>query len=112
VNISEAIKSIDSSTFQGVELSPKNGVEDENLKKFEKKIEHLDTSTISNNRDLELIPQSTQDSQVNTSTYPRTPLAGSPLDDSSSQALYISRYIYIQAHPKHTLTKVHYTTYG
>ena len=77
VNISEVIKSIDSSTFHGVELAPKNGVEDLDTT--------IDPSTISNNRDLELVPQSTEDSQVNTSTYPRTHLAGPTLDDSSSQ---------------------------
>src|SRR5215467_13159640 len=78
VNISEVIKSIDSSTFHGVELAPfiapKNGVEDLDTT--------IDPSTISNNRDLEL---ATEDSQVNTSTYPRTPLAGPLLDNSSSQ---------------------------
>jgi len=67
-------------------IAPKNRVEDLDTT--------IDPSTISNNRDLELVPQSTEDSQlsqVNTSTYPRTPLdifAGSTLDgltDSSSQ---------------------------
>src|SRR5215831_13293138 len=75
VNISDVIKSIDSSTFQGIELAPKNGVEDLDTT--------IDPSTISNNR--ELVPLSTENSQVDTSTYPRTPLAGSPFDDSSSQ---------------------------
>ena len=75
VNISEVIKSIaGSSTFHGVELAPKNGVED--------LATTIDPSTISNNRDLEL---ATEDSQVNTSTYPRTPLDG--LTNSSSQDL-------------------------
>src|SRR5215472_3902890 len=56
VNISEVIKSIaGSSTFHGVELAPKNGVEDLDTT--------IDPSTISNNRDLEL---ATEDSQVNT----------------------------------------------
>jgi len=45
----------------------------------------IDPSTISNNRDLKLVPQSTEDSQVNTSTYPRTLLAGPTLDDSSNK---------------------------
>ena len=53
-------------------IAPKNGVEDLDTT--------IDPSTISNNRDLEL---ATEDSQVNTSTYPRTPLAGPTLDDSS-----------------------------
>ena len=75
VNISDVIKSIDSSTFQGIELAPKNGVEDLDTT--------IDPSTISNNR--ELVPLSTENSQVNTSTYPRTPLTGPPPDDSSSQ---------------------------
>src|SRR5215467_14425052 len=83
VNISEVIKSIDSSIFHGVELAPKNGVEDLDTT--------IDPSTISNNRNLELIPQSTEDSQVNTSTYPRTPLASPTLDDSSSQGQDLRR---------------------
>src|SRR5215467_823117 len=77
VNISDVIKSIDSSTFYGglaSFIAPKNGVEDLDTT--------IDPSTISNNRDLEL---ATEDSQVNTSTYPRTPLAGPTLEDSSSQ---------------------------
>ena len=77
VNISDVIKSIDSSTFHGVELAPKNGVEDLNT-----------IIQPSNNRDLELVSQSIEDSQlsqVNTSTYPRTPLAGPTFDDSSGQ---------------------------
>src|SRR5215472_12505707 len=61
-NINDVIKSIDSSTFQGIELAPKNGVED--------LATTIDPSTISNNR--ELVPQSTEDSQINTSTYTRT----------------------------------------
>jgi len=84
VNISDVIKSIDSSTFHELApfIAPKNGVEDLDTT--------IDPSTISNTRDLELVPQSTEDSQVNTSTYPRTQeiFAGPPLDgltDSSSQ---------------------------
>jgi hypothetical protein len=70
VNINGVSKSIHSSAFHGVELAPKNGDLDTTI----------NPSTISNNRDLEL---ATEDSQVNTSTYPLTPLDG--LTNSSSQ---------------------------